>query len=364
MDNLDLKILIVTGIYPPDIGGPANFTPEFSKFLTGEGHSIQVLTLSDELNHLKESIFNVRRIRRDGKLFRRFKTIFWIIRYGNSADRILVTGLYEEVGLASLFLKTKIIMRVVGDPIWERARNTSATKANIEEFNKADSNLTIQRKFLSWSINQGDLCITPSEQLRDFMLNWGITRNIKVIPNGVLIPETTTKISDLQGITVSRLVSWKNVNIVIETAIKCGVPLKVIGDGPLENQLSKYESNDLIKLLGRKNKSEVTGLLKESNIFFLLSSYEGQSFALTEALANGMLCVVSDIPGNMQLVKHMENGFIFNLLDQGDSTEELIKLLSNRSLVEDIASNARNYAVANLNTNVIANRIMGEITAL
>jgi glycosyltransferase involved in cell wall biosynthesis len=154
------------------------------------------------------------------------------------------------------------------------------------------------------------------------------------------------------------------VNIVIETAIKCGVPLKVIGDGPLENQLSKYESNDLIKLLGRKNKSEVTGLLKESNIFFLLSSYEGQSFALTEALANGMLCVVSDIPGNMQLVKHMENGFIFNLLDQGDSTEELIKLLSNRSLVEDIASNARNYAVANLNTNVIANRIMGEITAL
>jgi glycosyltransferase involved in cell wall biosynthesis len=196
------------------------------------------------------------------------------------------------------------------------------------------------------------------------MIRWGITSNIKVIPNGVLIPETTTKIPDLRGITVSRLVSWKNVNIVIETAIKCGVPLKIIGDGPLETQLSKYETNDLIKLLGRKTKSEVTGLLKESNIFFLLSSYEGQSFALTEALANGMLCVVSDIPGNMQLVKHMENGFIFNLLKQAESTEELIKLLSSRSLVDEIASNARNYAIANLNTNIIANRIMGEIIAL
>ena len=364
MDNLDLKILIVTGIYPPDIGGPANFTPEFSKYLTREGHSIHVLTLSDELNHLEDRNFNVRRIRRDGKLFRRIKTIFWILRYGYSADRIVVTGLYEEVGLASLFLKTKIIMRIVGDPIWERAQNTGATKANIEDFNKAGSGRTIQRKLLSWSINQGDLCITPSEQLRDFMHHWGITSKIKVIPNGVVIPDTTAKFSDLQGITVSRLVSWKNVTTVIETAIKCGFPLRVIGDGPLEKQLSTYESNDLIKLLGRKNKSEVTSLLKETNVFFLLSSYEGQSFALTEALANGMLCVVSDIPGNMQLVKHMKNGFIFNLQHQRESTEELIKLLSNRSQVEELASNARNYAVANLDTNVIANRIMYEITSL
>ena len=350
MDLPDLRILIVTGIYPPDIGGPANFTPEFSEFLTEKGHSVQILTLSDELNHPEESFCNVRRIKRDGRLFRRFKTIFWILRYGYSADKILVTGLYEEVGIASLFFKTKIIMRIVGDPIWERARNTGATTANIEEFNKAGSDRTFQRKLLSWSINQGDLCITPSGQLRDFMLQWGITCKIKVIPNGVKIPQTTNKISDLQGITVSRLVSWKNVTTVIETAIECGVPLRVVGDGPLEKLLSMYASNELIKLLGRKNKSEVTSLLKESNVFFLLSTYEGQSFALTEALANGMLCVVSDIPGNMQLVKHMQNGFIFKLQHQDESIEELRKLLSNRSKVKEIASNARDYAVTNLNT--------------
>ena len=356
-----MKILIVTGIYPPDIGGPANFTPEFSKFLTGKGHSVQVLTLSDELGDDGDRDLHVRRIRRDGKLFRRARTIFWILRYGHAADKILVTGLYEEVGLASLLIKTKIIMRIVGDPIWERARNTSAIKENIDEFNQAKSSHTLQRRFLSWSINQGDLCITPSEQLRDFMHLWGITRTIKVIPNGVIIPENISKISDYQSITVSRLVSWKNVEKVIETAIKCDVPLRIVGDGPLENQLSSYQSNNLINLLGRKNKSEVTSLLKGSNIFFLLSSYEGQSFALTEALANGMLCVVSDIPGNMQLIKHLDNGFIFKLMHQEESTQELVKLLSNRNLVEDIALNARNYAVANLNSNVIANQIMNEI---
>jgi glycosyltransferase involved in cell wall biosynthesis len=211
----------VTGIYPPDIGGPANFTPEISKFLASKGHSTQVLTLSDELNPLGKSESKVRRIQRKGKVIRRLKTVFWIIRYGKTADKILVTGLYEEVGLASLFLNTKIVMRIVGDPIWERARNAHSTTENIEEFNKSNSDHTFQRKFLSWAINRGHLCITPSVQLRDFMIRWKITRQIKVIPNGVSIPEITREIPDYRSITVSRLVSWKNVPLVIETAIKC-----------------------------------------------------------------------------------------------------------------------------------------------
>jgi glycosyltransferase involved in cell wall biosynthesis len=358
-----LKILIVTGIYPPDIGGPANFTPEFSEFLRGQGHSAQVVTLSDSLNHSEDKKFNIRRIHRKGTILRRIKTVFWIVRYGKSADKILATGLYEEVGLASLFLKTRIIMRIVGDPIWERARNAHSTTDSIETFNTSGSRPTLQSKLLCWSINRGHLCITPSEQLRDFMLGWRIKRCIKVIPNGVMIPEPSRKNADYQSITVSRLVSWKNVSLVIDTAIKCGLNLRVVGDGPLENQLSSYESNELIQLLGRKSKVEVTNLLKESDIFFLLSSYEGQSFALTEALANGLFCVVSDIPGNIQLVSHLQNGFIFKLIDHENSSKELKKVLSDRELVKEISTNARNYALTHLDSKVIFNRIMQELAS-
>ncbi len=356
-----MKILIVTGIYPPDIGGPANFTPEFSEFLRGKGHLVHVLTLSDELNHFEDPGSNVRRIKRKGMILRRLKTVFWIVWYGKSADKILVTGLYEEVGLASLFLKTRIVMRIVGDPIWERARNTRSTTDPIEAFNNSGSRPTLQRILLSWSINRGHLCITPSEQLRDFMLGWRIKRCIKVIPNGVSIPELSRKNSDYQSITVSRLVSWKNVSLVVDTAINCGLFLRIVGDGPLENQLSSHGSNELIQLLGRRSKVEVANLLKESDIFFLLSSYEGQSFALTEALANGLFCVVSDIPGNLQLVHHLQNGFIFKLSDSENSSEELKKVLSDKELVKEISTNARNYAVSNLDSKVIFNRIMQEL---
>ncbi len=356
-----MKILIVTGIYPPDIGGPANFTPEFSEFLRSKGHLVHVLTLSDELIHFEIPDLNVHRIKRKGLIFRRIKTVIWIVRYGKTVDKILVTGLYEEVGLASLFLKTRIVMRIVGDPIWERARNRSSTTDGIEAFNNGGSRPSLQRILLSWSINRGHLCITPSEQLRDFMIGWGIKRRIKVIPNGVLIPELSQKNTDYQSITVSRLVSWKNVSLVIDTAIKCGLYLRIIGDGPLKNQLSSYKSSELIQFLGRRSKVEVTHLLKKSDIFFLLSSYEGQSFALTEALANGLFCVVSDIPGNLQLIHHLQNGFIFKLSESENSSDELKKVLSDKEFVKEISTNARNYAVANLDSKVIFKQIMQEL---
>jgi glycosyltransferase involved in cell wall biosynthesis len=109
--------------------------------------------------------------------------------------------------------------------------------------------------------------------------------------------------------------------------------------------------------------SNIARLFFFEDIFFLLSSYEGQSFALTEALANGLFCVVSDIPGNIQLVSHLQNGFIFKLTDHENSSKELKKVLSDRELVKEISTNARNYALTHLDSKVIFNRIMQELAS-
>ena len=42
-----MKILVVSGIWPPDVGGPASHCPELAAFLAARGHRVTVLTLAD-----------------------------------------------------------------------------------------------------------------------------------------------------------------------------------------------------------------------------------------------------------------------------------------------------------------------------
>src|SRR5882724_12989439 len=60
-----MKILIVTGIFPPDPGGPASYVPRIAKALGQRGHSVEVVCLSDRMDHDDSGYtFRVRRIRR------------------------------------------------------------------------------------------------------------------------------------------------------------------------------------------------------------------------------------------------------------------------------------------------------------
>ena len=42
-----MRIVFLTGIWPPDVGGPATHGPEFSRFLVERGHEVVVVTMGD-----------------------------------------------------------------------------------------------------------------------------------------------------------------------------------------------------------------------------------------------------------------------------------------------------------------------------
>src|SRR3972149_8225749 len=39
-----MRVLVVSGIWPPDVGGPATHAPEVAEFLGGHGHAVEVVT--------------------------------------------------------------------------------------------------------------------------------------------------------------------------------------------------------------------------------------------------------------------------------------------------------------------------------
>jgi glycosyltransferase involved in cell wall biosynthesis len=112
-------------------------------------------------------------------------------------------------------------------------------------------------------------------------------------------------------ITVSRLVAWKNVDLLIEAANRYGFSLCVVGDGPEQYNLSLLaKSNPKIDIRGRLSQSEVDELLFSSKVFVLISDYEGLSFSLLQAMSFGLPVVVSNSSGNAEVVKKSGNGII------------------------------------------------------
>ena len=120
-----MKCLIISGIYPPDIGGPATFAENLIYELNSRGYNVTLLSLCEQKSHIiRRQNFTLIRFSRKYPKFLRFIFITFLTRiliFGK--DLVLATGMHEEVGLALLGSKTLSIAKIVGNPIWERSMN-------------------------------------------------------------------------------------------------------------------------------------------------------------------------------------------------------------------------------------------------
>ena len=131
-----MRVLVTVGIFPPDIGGPATFVPKIAKYFQDElNYEIEILTLSDNKNSNINDDFSVKRIDRNLPIiYRWLKTIFTIYKLGKNKDLIFVNGLGTEATIANIFLNKKIIRKIVGDPVWERAYSKAKISESFDEF--------------------------------------------------------------------------------------------------------------------------------------------------------------------------------------------------------------------------------------
>jgi glycosyltransferase involved in cell wall biosynthesis len=339
-----MNIQLVTGIFPPDIGGPAHFIPTLQDFLQKSGARVQVLTLAEKSTPQIQPEF-ITRIERKGRLTRFIKVVFKLASKSNGTDVYLASGLYEETALVLRFMRKPGIARIVGDPIWERHNNSGGTRIGINEFNetKLKPGLAFQRQILRWSLNQFTLIVCPSKQLQQLITGWGVNTEIRVIKNGIPIKKSTLILAkNANAICAARLVRWKNLDKVIEICRELELELSILGDGEELPHLRDLSDTigARVHFKGKQPEIVVQEELALHQYFFMLSDYEGQSFALTKAMAEGLFCIVSDIPGNTEIIKHLENGFVLRLSEFKESVSELKNLLLNVSEVEKIRREA------------------------
>lgn len=342
-----MKILLVTGIYPPDIGGPATYIPELANFLSDKGHELRILTLAEGVSEQAGDELFVTRIQRKlPKFFRMTITIAKIV-FTPRDYKIFANGLHEEVGISLLIRKRYAIAKIVGDPVWERCRNRNETKKSIEDFNKTN-NLTksfLERKLLSYGLNQFESITCPSEDLCELVKSWKVSKPIKYIANGVSIKNANPVFeTEFDLICVSRLVSWKNIDKHIEIASALNLKIAIVGSGPEEIKLSAIAKSlgCNATFFGEKKKIEIEELLKNSKVFILLSEYEGLSFSLLEAMSFGLPALVSNIRANSSVVRDGIDGVVVDIKHWKSSESEIIRLFSDQHYYESVSDNVRN----------------------
>ena len=322
-----MRVLVTVGIFPPDIGGPATFVPKIAKYFQDElNYEIEILTLSDNKNSNINDDFSVKRIDRNLPIiYRWLKTIFTIYKLGKNKDLIFVNGLGTETTIANIFLKKKIIRKIVGDPVWERTYSKAKISESFDEFQVKNYgfSISLQKKVRSFSIKKSDIVVTPSQHLKNFILNLGFKNKIEIINNGVFIPEENTNIftNDQINITiVSRLVSHKNIKKIIRAISDLNDPLiylNIIGDGPELNQLQKIslESNnkDNIIFHGKLNRDDINHIFLKSDIYIQASNYEGLPHSLLEAMSYGIPVLCTPVGECKEILGNEDRGYILDL---------------------------------------------------
>jgi len=325
-----MNILIITGIFPPDIGGPASYVPSIARDLILSGHHISVITLSDSTSHSDQEFpFPVIRLRRSlPKSARLPMTVQKILQHGYRADIIFVHGLALEAVLCNILLRKPLVQKVVGDLAWERARTFRGIEDSIETFQQKKYSFPVEciKKLRSFWVKKSSLVIAPSNYLKIIIQGWGVSREkIKVVYNAV--PDDTdisveTSAPFLQHdhigkkiVSVGRLVPWKGFDDLIRVAGRFqNVHLTIIGEGPdrkkLQYVIQEEHVQDRVILSGSLTRSEVFSRLKQSDLFVLNSTYEGLPHIVLEAMAAGLPVIATDTGGTGELVRDGYNGLL------------------------------------------------------
>jgi glycosyltransferase involved in cell wall biosynthesis len=145
-------------------------------------------------------------------------------------------------------------------------------------------------------------------------------QTVRVIPNGVDIerfhPDPTREPGS-RVVFVGRLIANKGPDIAIESFEMVrerapGATMTMVGDGPMADSLRRLVDErglgEAITFLGLQE--DVSGILRQSDIFVRPSEVEGMPLTILEAMATGLPVVACDVGGVAEVVNAGVTGHV------------------------------------------------------
>jgi glycosyltransferase involved in cell wall biosynthesis len=351
-----MRICLVTGIFPPDIGGPASYVPQIAEGLQELGHHLELVTLADRPDESTRPYpFVVHRIRRAGtRPVRLARTVLEITRVARRSDLVFANGLLLEAAVAARIVRKPLVMKVVADWAWERATSWGLTRENLEGFQprRQGWRAGALKRLRTRVVLQAASVIVPSQYLGRIVRGWGVEpERVVCIYNALDLPKSSPRyrLPDFEGATlctVGRLVPVKGIEGLIHLLRELPkVRLVIVGEGPerlaLEESAIKIGVSSRVLFTGLLDPSDVLGCLARSDLFVLNSTHEGLPHVILEAFEAGVPVLATAVGGVPEIIRHGENGWLVPPGQEEELRESVQRLLSDRPLCQKLVEQGR-----------------------
>ena len=239
-----MKILFAASIYPPDPGGPATHASNFKENAEALGHEVRLVTFS-RYRYLPPGI--------------RHLAYFLALNSNVHGCDVIYAHDARSTGgpayVVSIMTSKPLVLRVGGDVVWEKATERGTLMLSLREFYSQRKH----RGLLFWGVRRvmqhaKKIIVTTPLLVETYTAHYNITGDqLIVLPNPLpSIPDTTCqnlaqprRVGDAEEkalVFASRLVAYKNLNIVIDAfaaVYKEIIPAKLhlLGKGPEEAKL-------------------------------------------------------------------------------------------------------------------------------
>jgi len=151
-----------------------------------------------------------------------------------------------------------------------------------------------------------------------------------------------------QFICISRLVFYKNIEVIIKAIIivkkqESKIKLIIVGGGPHQQKIQDMvknlhlEENVIIK--GYVKSEEKINLISESNAMLFPSLCEGFGLVILEAFSQNKPVLVSNIRPMSDIIEHEKTGIILNSNDETQWAENILKLIKNPLMSKQMGKN-------------------------
>ena len=172
-----------------------------------------------------------------------------------------------------------------------------------------------------------DVFICPSQFMANLMMRGGIDQTkIKVLCNFIDVEKTKRNGFDKENYYcyVGRLAQDKGIRTLVQAAKQLPFPLKLIGTGPMLEELQQSTKNERIELLGHKNWDDIKEIVGKARFLVIPSeSYENNPLCVIESKCLGTPVLGATIGGIPELIETGKTGMLF---EPGNINDLKVKL--------------------------------------